>query len=107
MVRVLAILVIALAVALIVYRGYKDRALKRAAIGAGVLVWLLFMGTFGMTLRALPLLFIVHYIFLGIAFVALFWFLLRGVMMWWFWLLPALSALLFFMLGFIEKGLLG
>lgn len=106
MIRALAILAIALAVALIVYRGYKDRALKQAAIGAGVLVWLLFMGTFGMTLRALPLLFVVHYIFLAVAFVSLFWYLLRGVAMWWFWLLPALSALLFFALGFLEKMLL-
>ncbi len=95
----LALLLTLLGIAL---RWRKEKHSKHALIATGLLIWIVSIGYMGMITRPIPPLFMLHLLFVAVAWIALWWYIVRKVLMWWFFLLPLATIALFLFFEYLE-----
>lgn len=91
-----------LTLGLIALEWYYRRDWRRSAVALGTFLFLSSLAMMGLTMRAIIPLFLTHVVLLAIAWLALLYYLYRGRYLWWAFLLPVATLLLFLGLNFLE-----
>ena len=97
-----AVLFVLLTLGLIALEWYRRRDWRRSLIALGTFLFLSSLAMMGLTMRAVIPLFLMHLVLLALGWLALLYYLYRGRYLWWVFLLPVMTLLLFLGLNFLE-----
>ncbi len=96
------VLFILFTLALIGLDWYRKHNNKKSLIALGTFIWIASLAILGLSMRAIIPLFIIHTLLLAFAYIALLFYLYKERYIWWAFLLPLLTPLLFISLNYLE-----
>ena len=96
------LLFVLLTLGLIALDWYRRRDWRKSLIALGTFLWIASLAMMGLTMRAILPLFLAHTVLLALAWLALLFYLYKERYLWWAFLLPAATLLLFVALNFFE-----
>jgi len=81
---------------------YRRRDWRKSLMALGTFLWIASLAMMGLTMRAILPLFLAHAVLLALAWLALLFYLYKERYLWWAFLLPAATLLLFVALNYLE-----
>jgi hypothetical protein len=96
------ILWILLTLGLIALEYRRSREWKRSLLAVAIFVWILSLAVVGLTMRAVLRFFLLHTLLILFAWGALLYSLYARRWLWWAFVLPALTPLIFYLFNFFD-----
>ena len=95
------IIFVAATLLLIAFDWYRHKNLKKSVLATISFIWLLSLAFAGVVIRPILPLFVLHFVFVMFAWLALLWYLFKDRFFWWIFMFPAMTLALFVLLSFI------